>query len=441
MKAADIDVMVSETEAAKIRKFVCKQLRAEPDLSKLTIGILKKRYLAHMKCDSLSPDAKKLMKQVVGEELMKMQENDKSAGEIEPKEVQNKRKRKLENEELESDGENESKAKKIRSSHASSSESEDESDCKTGSNGEEEIESPSTDAEKDVKKSKQEQKQSKRQSTSDDSAEGETDESESKGNKSSRGDSPKKVLKKKANTTKNEEKNSIDASEAKKIPGSDKDSESDADSLSEKGDKSKESESSDSEKDRKVSAEKNNDSDSESSSLPSLEDDKGSGGKNAPNEKKKKTKTENKPKRQKDDDKAVVRLKRYISLCGVRSNYKKMLDGCSSVRSKVTVLKKHLEELGVQGNPSIEKCKKVRMKREEAQELAALDVNNIITSQGRPKRGGTTAIPKQTGPPSSAYQRTLDSDSDQENKTDKGQRKISQWANLHGIISDDADSD
>lgn len=34
------------------------------------------------------------------------------------------------------------------------------------------------------------------------------------------------------------------------------------------------------------------------------------------------------------------------------------------------------------GQPTIQKCKKVRMKREQAQELAALDVNNIITTQG-----------------------------------------------------------
>lgn len=34
------------------------------------------------------------------------------------------------------------------------------------------------------------------------------------------------------------------------------------------------------------------------------------------------------------------------------------------------------------GQPSIKKCKTVRMKREEAQELAELDVSNIIATQG-----------------------------------------------------------
>lgn len=41
--------------------------------STLTLGILKKRYQAHNKCDSLSPEVKTFMKQVVQEELMKMQ--------------------------------------------------------------------------------------------------------------------------------------------------------------------------------------------------------------------------------------------------------------------------------------------------------------------------------------------------------------------------------
>lgn len=34
------------------------------------------------------------------------------------------------------------------------------------------------------------------------------------------------------------------------------------------------------------------------------------------------------------------------------------------------------------GNPSIEKCKKVRIKREEAEELAGIDISNIIATQG-----------------------------------------------------------
>lgn len=41
--------------------------------STLTIRILKKRYLAHVQGDTLSPEAKSFMKQVVQEEILKMQ--------------------------------------------------------------------------------------------------------------------------------------------------------------------------------------------------------------------------------------------------------------------------------------------------------------------------------------------------------------------------------
>lgn len=35
------------------------------------------------------------------------------------------------------------------------------------------------------------------------------------------------------------------------------------------------------------------------------------------------------------------------------------------------------------GQPSIEKCKKARIKREEAQEMADIDVSNIIATKGK----------------------------------------------------------
>uniref|UniRef100_A0AAY4CHK9 Uncharacterized protein n=1 Tax=Denticeps clupeoides TaxID=299321 RepID=A0AAY4CHK9_9TELE len=49
-----------------------------------------------------------------------------------------------------------------------------------------------------------------------------------------------------------------------------------------------------------------------------------------------------------EDFLAVSRLKRYIALCGARRNYKKLLENCRSVKSMVAVLKKELEDLGVE---------------------------------------------------------------------------------------------
>ncbi|MEQ2298250.1 hypothetical protein AMECASPLE_003352 [Ameca splendens] len=425
-------MMVSEEEKVSVRRFVKGQLRDEPDLSTLTLGILKKRYLAHAGCESLSSEARKFMKQVVEEELAKMQKNDDSGSEPEIKKPQKKRKR--EKEELESEDETESTAKKTRSRQSgSSSDSEDEQNCKTGSQSKEQNRSQSENEEAEEEESDNEKSKKPERCVRDDDLSDEMNGSEESRNESP---SPEERVKKKTSTTKNRE---IRSGREKK-PRSDEESESDADSKSEKSDKISDGVSSASEKvEENVKKRK----DSDSSSLCSLEEEKkGSAEKTKDERGKKAKKKDEKNQGPKDEEKAVVRLKRYIALCGVRRNYKKLLDGCRSTRSKVAVLKKELEDLGVRGNPSIEKCKKIRLKREEAQELAELDVNNIITTEGRPKRRGTSAMQVRLDPPSS-YQRTLnsDSDSDQENDAHKGRRKMSEWANLHGIISDDADTD
>ncbi|XP_026182044.1 HIRA-interacting protein 3 isoform X2 [Mastacembelus armatus] len=420
-------MMASKKEAINIR-------------STLTLGILKKQYLAHVGQESLSPEARNYMKKVVEEELMKMQHSDKSESELETKNPQIKRKREKENDEVISgreEDEDESQAKKSRYHSNSSSESEGKGDCKTESEEseeEEQIKSESEDAEQEIEELQQKTNGNhKRQVNSDDS----TDET-------NRNVSPKEMVETKATTTKNREAQSNSTSQGKKKTQIIEENDTDTDGKSERNDKDKSHESSD-DSEKEVSLhKKNNDSDSDSSSLPSLEDEKDRGTENKEDHKKKKTmKKDEGTRNKKDDNKAVVRLKRYISLCGVRRNYKKLLDGCHSVSSKVAALKKELEELGVHGQPSIEKCKKVRMKREEAQELAALDVSNIISTQGRPKRRGTSAWQERDDPPPSTYQRTLNSgsDSDQENNTQRGCGRATKWANLQGIISDDADSD
>ncbi|XP_042072845.1 HIRA-interacting protein 3-like [Haplochromis burtoni] len=428
--------MVSEKEAAGIRRFVCGQLRDEADLSTLILGILKKRYQAHNKCDSLSPEVKTFMEQVVQEELMKMHDNDESESDSETKKLQNKRKRENGNDEVMSESEDESRAKKSQNNHSSSSsESEAQEDNKTeseeSSNDEENAKSQADGEEPEVKKSQQKRNEN-RQIDSDESSDEELSE------ESNCSDSPKKMVRMNVETV------TSSKDEGRRTPLSDAGNESDGDSKSETSDKIKSDESSDSEKEDTKVEKKTSDPDSDSS-LPSLEDEKENKTDKSKDKKKmkKSVKKDESTRKPKSDDKSVARLKRYIALCGVRRNYKKLLEDCRSIRSQGAVLKKELEQLGVHGQPTIQKCKKVRMKREQAHELAALDVNNIITTQGRPTRRGTSASQKQQDCPSSGYQRTLNSgsDSDRENNIHRGRRKMSEWDNLQGIISDDADSD
>ncbi|XP_067882692.1 HIRA-interacting protein 3-like [Heterodontus francisci] len=79
---------------------------------------------------------------------------------------------------------------------------------------------------------------------------------------------------------------------------------------------------------------------------------------------------------------SIKRLKRCIVACGVRRNYKKLFENCHSNKAKIRALRRELEDLGIEGNPSLEKCKVLRIKREEQAELASLDVANIIHTEG-----------------------------------------------------------
>lgn len=67
--------------------------------------------------------------------------------------------------------------------------------------------------------------------------------------------------------------------------------------------------------------------------------------------------------------------------------------------------------------------------------------NSLSPLTGRPKRRGAWQEPQ--SPAASPHMRTLNSssESDEENKKHRGGRRGTDWANLKGIISDDADSD
>lgn len=145
-----------------------------------------------------------------------------------------------------------------------------------------------------------------------------------------------------------------------------------------------------------------------------------------------------------EDHPSIARLKKYILTCGTRRNYKKLFQNCRSVKSMVEVLKKELEDLGVKGNPSLEKCRIARLKREEAAELAELDTSNIIAVAGRPRRRNTwnpykASSSLDTSPPPT-YRKELSSDSEGEEGPPR-KKKPMDWSSLKGIISDDGDSE
>ncbi|XP_008582803.1 PREDICTED: HIRA-interacting protein 3 [Galeopterus variegatus] len=134
-----------------------------------------------------------------------------------------------------------------------------------------------------------------------------------------------------------------------------------------------------------------------------------------------------------EDHPAVMRLKRYIRACGAHRNYKKLLGSCRSHKERLSVLRAELEALGMKGNPSLEKCRALKEQREEAAEVASLDVANIISSSGRPRRR-TAWNPLGEAASGELYCRTLDSDEERPRPAPPD------WSHMRGIISSDGES-
>nr|KAF6283710.1 HIRA interacting protein 3 [Pipistrellus kuhlii] len=134
-----------------------------------------------------------------------------------------------------------------------------------------------------------------------------------------------------------------------------------------------------------------------------------------------------------EDHPAVMRLKRYIRACGAHRNYKKLLGSCRSRKERLSVLRAELEALGMKGNPSLEKCRALKEQREEAAEVASLDITNIISCSGRPRRR-TAWNPSEPAAPGELYRRTLDSEEEQHCPPRPD------WSHMRGIISSDGES-
>ncbi|XP_008822125.1 HIRA-interacting protein 3 [Nannospalax galili] len=135
-----------------------------------------------------------------------------------------------------------------------------------------------------------------------------------------------------------------------------------------------------------------------------------------------------------EDHPAVVRLKRYIRACGAHRNYKKLLGSCRSHKERLSVLRAELEALGMKGNPSLEKCRALKEQREEAAEVASLDVANIISSSGRPRRRTAWNPSGEAASARELYHRTLDSEEE------RPRQGPPDWSHMRGIISSDGES-
>ncbi|XP_047097121.1 lisH domain-containing protein C1711.05-like isoform X1 [Schistocerca piceifrons] len=124
-----------------------------------------------------------------------------------------------------------------------------------------------------------------------------------------------------------------------------------------------------------------------------------------------------------DEDKRIISLKKYLKIAGIRvHNYSDLWKDCRSNKARAQKLLSLLEENGLKGRPTIEKCKKLRKKIETRREVEELDLANVMecgaegrTRRSRQRTSVSQELPNETPQTSSDVRKRLqvlaDSDS------------------------------
>jgi hypothetical protein len=82
------------------------------------------------------------------------------------------------------------------------------------------------------------------------------------------------------------------------------------------------------------------------------------------------------------DEPKLSNLKEFVHICGIKINYQKLFDGIKSTDHKCMLLRRIMAQKGLQGEPTVAKCKKVRRELQAKRESAELDKSVIIHAEG-----------------------------------------------------------
>lgn len=69
-------------------------------------------------------------------------------------------------------------------------------------------------------------------------------------------------------------------------------------------------------------------------------------------------------------------------MTGIKLNYAKLFDGLRSTEHKCLQLRRILAQKGLMGEPTVAKCKKLRLELQAKRESAELDKSVILNTEG-----------------------------------------------------------
>ncbi|KAJ9478467.1 DEK_C domain-containing protein [Pseudozyma hubeiensis] len=133
----------------------------------------------------------------------------------------------------------------------------------------------------------------------------------------------------------------------------------------------------------------------------------------------------------------LTRLKKLVTECGVRKQWKKLYQeagvGETDFKAQCNVVQSVLKDLGMTGKGSVEQARKIREEREFADELAALQENEVL---GRSTRGARKATGR-------ASMKKADDDDDDEGQASDFEESSTkkQHSRRTKVVADDEDSE
>ena len=75
-------------------------------------------------------------------------------------------------------------------------------------------------------------------------------------------------------------------------------------------------------------------------------------------------------------------MKEFMKLCGLKINYGKLFNNVRSTAHKCALLRRILVQKGMDGEPTMAKCKKLKLEMQAKRESAELDKSVILATEG-----------------------------------------------------------
>jgi hypothetical protein len=83
------------------------------------------------------------------------------------------------------------------------------------------------------------------------------------------------------------------------------------------------------------------------------------------------------------DDPKLSTMKEFARIASIKINYSKLFDGVRSTDDKCALIRRILAKKGLPGEPTIAKCKQLRLDLQAKRESAELDTSVIIRAEGK----------------------------------------------------------